>query len=694
MPGRRRDRNGSRVTHPFRRKGRETGIFGRSSSTVLLGCIIRIDSYNDAMKTPTNPDAGCSPRHLILGTAGHIDHGKTSLIKALTGTDTDRLPEEKRRGVTIELGFAELALGEVVFGVVDVPGHERFVRTMVSGATGIDVALLVVAADDSVMPQTVEHVEILALLGVKRGVVAITKTDLADPDLVELVQEDVAQLLLDNDLPDWPMVGVSSTTGAGLDELRGVLKQAGADVTDADETGVFRLAIDRVFTVAGRGTVITGSVLQGKVSPGDTLELLPKELAVRVRDVQTHGHEASAVQTGQRAALNLIGVDRAAIAPGDELATPGYLAPAQIVDVRVRFVRSLSREVKPLSRVRFAVGTTEAVGRIVPYGDSFGRPGTESSAQLRLSKPIAVEFGQRFILRHENASRTIGGGTVLRFGTRRARRLFTANPTGLEAMQSDDVPRRLEEVLRLSGFARPSDLALSAATGIPIDEIAGRLRELEQAGRLVPVAGCPVPVSTATLDDLLARAVRWLERFHKSNSEEPGCLTDRFIGWLERKSQKGVGRSLFDRLVAAKCVKVLGKYACLKEFAPAMSKQDERIMAEMLREFEQAAFQPPAPRQLQVAASCDAKRIERLLKIAVAHGALVGIDANIHLAASVEVKLRDTIREMIATGEDVTVSNLRERLGTSRKYMVPILEHLDRIGFTRRSGELRVLADP
>ncbi|MFH0983338.1 MAG: SelB C-terminal domain-containing protein, partial [Planctomycetota bacterium] len=436
-----------------------------------------------------------------------------------------------------------------------------------------------------------------------------------------------------------------------------------------------------------------GSVLQGTVSPEDTLELLPKGIPVRVRDVQTHGHEASAVQAGQRAALNLIGADRAGIVPGGELATPGYLVPAQIVDVRARFVGLLGREIEPLARVRFAVGTTEVLGRIVPYGDTFGRPGTEAPAQLRLSAPVVVEFGQPFILRHENASRTIGGGTVLRSGSRRVRRVFLANAAGLEVLQSGDELRRIEEVLRMAGFRRPSHLALSAATGIHVERIADRVFELERAGRLVTMPGCAVTVSAATVEDLLARAGRWLERFHKGNPDEPGCPADRFIGWLERKSVKGVGRPLFERLVASGRVKVLGKYVCLPQFAPVLSAQDERIMAEILHELERAAYQPPTPSQLRAAARCDVKRIERLLKIAVTQGVLVRIDADIHLAVSAEAKLRDTIREMIEAGEEVTVSALRERLGSSRKYVVPFLEHLDRVGFTRRAGDARVLVE-
>ncbi|MCK4661143.1 MAG: SelB C-terminal domain-containing protein, partial [Phycisphaerae bacterium] len=452
-------------------------------------------------------------------------------------------------------------------------------------------------------------------------------------------------------------------------------------------------AVDRVFTVAGRGTVATGSVLQGKVSSGDTLELLPGGGSVRVRDVQSFGREASAIQTGERAALNLIGGDRVGISSGDELVTPDYLTPVQIVDVRVRLVRSLSREIKPMSRVRFATGTTEVTGRIVPYGEGFGQPGGESLAQLRLADPVVVEYGQRFILRQENASRTIGGGRVLRFGSRRRRRAFVTNAAGLEAMLSVEPLHRLEEVLRMAGFSRPGDLALSAATGIHVDQMAEHLGELEQGGRLVSVPGCTATVSVATLDDLLGRAERWLERFHLSNAEEPGCLTDRFVGWLDRKSRKGVGRPLFDRLVKAKRVKVMGKYVCLPKFAPALSAQDERILADIVDELEQTAFQPPAPSQLRAAVRCDAKRIERLLKIAVAHGALVRIDVNICLAAPVEERLRDTIREMLAGGAEVTVASLRERLGSTRKYMVPILEYLDRVGFTRRMGDTRVLVE-
>ncbi|MCP4593022.1 MAG: selenocysteine-specific translation elongation factor [bacterium] len=647
---------------------------------------------NPPNETPI-PSVDARRRHLILGTAGHIDHGKTSLIKALTGTDTDRLPEEKRRGVTIELGFAELTAGGFEFGVVDVPGHERFVRTMVSGATGIDVALLVVAADDSVMPQTVEHVEILSLLGVRRGIVAITKCDLADAELVELVREDAAQLLVDNGLPEWPTTCVSSTDRTGLEELLSELARVAAGASALGETGAFRQAIDRVFTVAGRGTVVTGSVLQGTVAAGETLELLPAGHAVRVRDVQTHRRSADAVQAGQRAALNLIGVDREQINPGDELATPGYLTPAWIVDARVRLVASLAKPIKPMSRVRFAVGTTEVVGRLVPYSAELGPAGTEGMAQLRLTAPVPVEYGQRFILRHENASRTIGGGSVLRFGPRRARRLFAGHRAGLEVMESPDEVQRIEEVLHLAGFKRPTDLALAAATGVPLGTIESILAGLEEQGGLVPIAGSAFPIAVGTVDDLLARAEHWLERFHQANAEEPGCLSDRFVGWLERKSQKGVGRALFERLVSKRRVKVFGRYTCLPKFAPAVSRQDERILAAVVSEIEAAAFQPPAPAKLKAAAQCDGKRIERLIKIAVAHGALVRIDSTIHLAAAVEVRLRETVREMVAAGDEVTVAALRERLDSSRKYMVPILEHLDRVGFTRREGDTRVLTE-
>ena len=358
--------------------------------------------------------AQSDPRCRILGTAGHIDHGKTSLIRALTSINTDRLPEEQRRGMTIELGFAHLEIDDLRFGIVDVPGHERFVKTMVAGATGIDLALIIVAADDSVMPQTVEHVDILNLLGVDRAVVAVTKIDVVDGDMVDLVVEEIGELLAGTPLAGSPIVPVSSVTGAGLDaikrEIASVARGAGAPIRNRP----FRMCIDRVFTVAGRGTIVTGSVHRGTVDAGDTLEVWPGGHTCRVRGLQTHGREEAHLGSGERAAINVSGIDREDLQRGSDLATPGYLNPSPMMDARITVLASHPRPLKSASVVRLGIGTVEVPVRVVLLEGDRLEPGASGFAQIRCGQPLTAALGQRFILRDDAATRTIGGGTVLR----------------------------------------------------------------------------------------------------------------------------------------------------------------------------------------------------------------------------------------------------------------------------------------
>ena len=638
---------------------------------------------------PQPPDR----RFLIIGTAGHIDHGKTALVKALTGVDTDRLPEEKRRGVTIELGFAHLEAGPYQFGVVDVPGHERFVRTMVAGATGIDLALLVVAADDAVMPQTREHVEILDLLGVDRGLVAITKCDLVDEELAALVAEDIADLLDGTALAGAPVVQVSSITGAGLDALREALVATAANVVERRQSGSFRLAIDRVFTVQGRGTVVTGSVLEGEVATGDVLELWPGGQTCRVRGLQSHGQSLETAHGGQRTALNLIGVDRDQIVRGCELATPGYVQPTHVLDVRVRCLSSAAKPLKARQRVRLCLATRELVARVVtPIGEPIA-PGESGYMQLRLSEPVTAVYGQRFILRDENATRTLGGGVVLRCSPKR-RRIRGAEAVGwLEVLEQGDAAERVQEVLRFAGFTALSELAVSAEAGVARNEVPAILDGLAKAGRWLPPETGGQPVAVSALDSVTDRAQRWLERYHEAHAEEPGIPRDVFVGYLDRKSKRGLGRALLDRMLAAGQIKEQGRYVAHAAYAPSLSAQDERILAAMLKEFEDAAFQPPALGELKIAKQTSAQRIERLAKIAASTRQLVEIDGTIYLHSGCEERLRRVVAELIEAGEDASVSVIRQRLDSSRKYVVPLVEYLDRIGFTRRVGDRRVLCE-
>jgi selenocysteine-specific elongation factor len=631
-------------------------------------------------------------RNFVLGTAGHIDHGKTSLIKALTGTDTDRLPEEQRRGMTIELGFAQLVLGDVCFGIVDVPGHERFVRTMVAGATGIDMALIVVAADDSVMPQTVEHVDVLHLLGITNAVVAVTKIDTVDEDMVELVVEEVRELLAGTPLADSAVCPVSSVTGAGLDGVRAALEAASAKLSPSPTAPPFRMCVDRVFTVAGRGTVVTGSVTRGQVASGDTLETWPGLKTCRVRDLQAHGIERERLGSGQRAALNLSGVDREQLRRGAELATPGYLKPAKMLDVELTCLTSHGKPLKSTSKVRLELGTVEHPVRVVLLGQNVLEPGASAFAQLRCGEPVVATYGQRFIIRDETAVRTIGGGVVLRPLSRRRRGDPTQELDALERLKTGEEADRVEDVLYRAGFGSVTDLDMCARAGVELDALPDILDALRAAKRWIPIPETEMYVVPAVIDDLTERLVGWLERFHRKNPEQPGRPAATVLSYVERMAGKTPARSLFDGLIQRKKIKRFGRFICLPAFAPELSSADERILASMIREIGEGGFQPPTPEATRAASQVDRKRIERLATLAVAMGELIKIDTRLYLHKDTEARLRETLADLIGKSGGATVSEARAALDSSRKFVVPIMEYLDRVGFTRRVGDKRVLA--
>lgn len=641
---------------------------------------------------PPESARGGAVRHVIIGTAGHIDHGKTSLVRALTGIDTDRLPEEQARGMTIELGFAHLRVGDVQFGIVDVPGHERFVRTMVAGAQGIDLALLIVAADDSVMPQTVEHVEILNLLGVTTGVAALTKADRVDADTIELVREDVRELLAGSSLKDSAIVPVSSVTGSGLDALREALTSAAARVEHVRAGRPFRMCIDRVFNVAGRGIVVTGSVLRGSVMRGDELEAMPSGARCRVRQLQSHGDEAEALSGGTRAALNLTGIEREAVDRGCELATPGYLRPSRVLDVRVRCLSGRNEGLRSATRVRLCIGTREAAVRLALLGGGTLAPGESTYAQLRCGEPLSAAHGQRFILRDENAARTLGGGVVLRPVGRRRRGEIEQERAALAQLESADPADRLEAHLRDAGFVEPTDLSVCAATGIELETLPSVYADLEARGRRVALEGTTLHVVPSLLTDVEGRLVAWMSRFHKDQPDAPGRAADAVAGWLDRRFAPGLGKVLLARLTRSGRVRTLGRFVCLAEFAPALSRADERVLSAMVAAVEKGGFSPPMLDEIQFGEPVDAKRRGRLATFAVATGQLVQVQDQLYLPPERVSELKETVGRMIRSGGGITVSQLREALGTSRKYGVPYAEHLDRIGFTRRDGEVRRLA--
>jgi selenocysteine-specific elongation factor len=630
-------------------------------------------------------------RHFILGTAGHIDHGKTSLVKALTGTDTDRLPEEKRRGMTIELGFAELAIGPLRFGVVDVPGHEKFVRTMVAGATGIDVALLVVAADDSVMPQTIEHVAILGLLGVPRMVVALTKVDMVEPDMAELAAAEVEDLLAATPFAASRVCPVSSITGHGLDDLREAIAAAAGAIAAPPRDRPFRMCVDRVFTLAGRGTVVTGSVLRGRVEAGETLDVFPGGFSCRVRDLQSHGIEQTIVAGGQRAAINLGGIDRDQVDRGSELATPGYLAPSRMLDVSLQALASADRPLKSTAVVHLCMGTTEAPVRVVLIDRPELAAGESAYAQLRCGRFLTAAYGQRFILRDASATRTLGGGVVLRPVARRRRWPVDRELAALGRVERGTPEDRLEDLLTLTGFQPPTDLQVCARAGIEPGDVAAVRQRLREADRLVSLPGGDAEVVPAVVETLLGRVTAWLATFHAKHPDAPGRPVEALLGHLERAAGRPAVRGLLDRWVASKRIGVLGNFVALPQFAPKLSAAEDKALAAMIEQIRAGGLKPPGLAELVLPAKIEAKRLDRLALLAVALGELVRIDSSIYLHADADRRLRETVAALIREQGPVSVSQAREALDSSRKFAVPFMEYLDRVGFTRRVGDKREL---
>src|SRR5947209_3664566 len=404
------------------------------------------------------------PRNLILGTAGHIDHGKTSLVKALTGIDCDRLPEEKARGITIDIGFATLDLGDFRLGIVDVPGHERFIKNMLAGATGIDLAVLVIAADDSIMPQTREHLEILRLLGLRHGVIALTKCDLVDETTLEVVELEIRDLVRGSFLENAPIVRTSAQTGKGLDELKEAIIAACQSAVGSGQSAVptadrplptaswFRLPIDRSFIVQGHGTVVTGSVTSGSVRVGDELEWQPRGERVRVRSLQSHDRPVEEVHRGMRAALNLAGVHHEDVIRGQELAAPGYLVPSRVVTVRLHCLADARRPIKHRAPVRFHVGTAEIMGTVSLLDCDTIDPGGWGLAQLFLEEPATAAWGQPFVLRESSATQTLGGGQVLQPVARKVRRRHLEVLERVERLWIGDARDRALTVAWFGGF--------------------------------------------------------------------------------------------------------------------------------------------------------------------------------------------------------------------------------------------------
>jgi selenocysteine-specific elongation factor len=633
---------------------------------------------------------------IVVGTAGHIDHGKSRLVLALTGTDPDRLPEEKARGMTIDLGFAHSRIEGCDVWFVDVPGHERFIRNMVAGATGVDLALLVVAADDSVMPQTREHAEVLSLLGVDRCIVALTKMDLVDDEWADVVEEEVVELLDSLRIEPVRVVRTSAETGRGIDELRKNLAEV-ARARKREQEGAyqwFRLPIDRAFNIAGRGTVVTGSVAHGAVKIDEELELWPTGRCVRVRDLQTHYEGAEVAAGRMRLAVNLAGVSLDEVGRGCELATPGYLEITHRLDVWITSVRMPGKILRRNIRLRLHAATSEVLAELRLREPPAGLTVREEFGQLCSVEPMVATWGQRFILRDESGSRTLGGGRVLRPVARPWTGKRPAHLEGLQTLRDGGGRQRLEEVIRANEWRPCDDKLLATRAGLPrAERVAARCQQLVEEGRVetLMVASAPVYIHVSHLTDIAEGAARRLREHLTANPRLPGVPRGEWPAWMPRACPPRLRSALAEWLIANGKVALADGFVVPVDHAGAMSPEDQLLFDAVLAELGAARFQPPAVRDLACVTARNSKRVLELMNLAAARGKLLYIAEDIWLHRACWDELVTLVTSAIRGRGSVTVAEIRTMIGSSRKYVVPIAESLDAAGITKRVGDNRVL---
>lgn len=632
-------------------------------------------------------------KHLILGTAGHIDHGKTSLVKALTGTDTDRLKEEKARGITIELGFAHLQLpGGIEFGVVDVPGHEKFIRAMVAGVAGMDLVMLVIAADEGIMPQTREHLDILRLLGVHTGLVTLTKSDMVEPDWLPLVQEEVREFVSGTFLESAPIIPVSSRTGAGLDELKTELMRLADGSAEKKRDGAFRLPVDRVFTVAGFGTVVTGTLLAGEIRLGDELELLPTGCRGRVRGIQAHGAKTDIGQAGQRLAVNLQGIDLYQAHRGDVVVPAGIFRTSRRVDVRLDHLASASRDLKHRSIVRFHSGTSEVTAQIILLEHDVLTPGSSGYAQLRLEEPLLLVSGDPYLIRATSPSITIGGGIVLDpFPPARRRRSEDALRL-LESLDATEHQKTCRLIVAQSLLSGVSFDEIVLRSGISRKQAEAALQGLLVAGEIVQMIREPrIFLSREAVASLKQLVQDELASYLSVNPHKEGINKEELKTRLPKRSDQRFFAPLLADLEKEHKLQVERELVRQKDSTKPAEARVSGLAGRISVLLAERGAEPPTIKEITELTGSTEKEVRDHLAVMSRGGGAVRISGDIYYDSSVVQGIEEKLLGHLRTAGEITPAEFRELTGLSRKFMIPLLEYFDSKKLTLRMGDKRVL---
>ena len=636
-------------------------------------------------------------KSIIVGTAGHIDHGKTALVRALTGVDADRLPEEKRRGITIDLGFAELDLGDVRVGFIDVPGHERFVKNMLAGAHGIDLVALVIAADEGVMPQTREHFDICRLLGVSHGLVVITKTDMVDEELLLLVRAEAEELVAGSTLSGAPILSVSARTGEGVEELKAALRETALKVPPRSSEQVARLPVDRAFTMRGFGAVVTGTLVAGSVAEGDEMELLPAGLRVRVRGLQVHGQKVERALAGQRTAINLGGIDVQQIERGLVLAPAGRLLPTQALDVQVDVLESAPRPLRSRSRVRVHLGAAEVLARVRVLEDSGEiAQGKMGFAQLRLESPVVALPFERFIIRSYSPQVTIAGGRILDAHAARHRgREMEQTRSRLETLATGDRVDEFAVFVEMAGERAVRRAEIAARTGWTDEVLEDAVRRAKEAERVVEAEG--VYVAKSVFDRLANDALEEIAAHHKREPLERGISRETLRERRFTHAAPEIFRALLSHLES------VGALVSDKEFVRAASHtlsltpSDAMLRSGLEKVYREAALEAPTFEEAVARAGGahhSREHTRKILQLLIDDRSLVRVSPDLFFHRAALDSLIASLREYAAEHEPermIDVQTFKEIAGISRKYAIPLLEYFDRERITRRAGDKRII---
>lgn len=628
-------------------------------------------------------------RNVIIGTAGHVDHGKTHLIRALTGIDTDRLVEEKKRGITIELGFAWLDLADGTrAGIVDVPGHERFIRNMLAGAGGVDLALLIVAADEGVMPQTVEHLGILSLLDISAGIVVLTKCDLVDEDWLDLVEDDVRTLVEPTFLADAPIIRTSAVKGDGIGELRAAIQSLAANAEEKRTSVPCRLPIDRVFSMEGFGTIVTGTLIEGKLQAGSEVQLYPAGRKVRVRHLEVHGEEAPEAFAGQRVAVNLAGVSKDEVSRGDVLAPAASLATTDLVDVSLQVLPQASFSIKNGSRVHFFHASRELLAKVWLVGQDEIKGGEHGYAQLALEEATSIMSGDRFIMRFYSPLQTIGGGIVIDPLPLKHKKSDTGLAGTLRRLSGDDTDETLYTAIDTQSHLFAPEARLKLRAGLD-DKTYQKAMQRLLAGQRVVSLGDGRFLSDTYLKRVAAETLDILNVFHKANPLTAGMRREALRTTLLPRVEIALTDRLLDQLIRTSVIKEEGGLLAAFDFDVSMGQGDQTLVDEIVNRYLTAGFAPPATSELMLELK-KRGRVEEILGNLQRDGTLVRLEREILMHKDVLAKAEATVRQALSESGQIQLAAFRDEIGTSRKYAVAILEHFDRSRLTRLVDGVRV----